>query len=202
MDETLLRKFAKKLHETNKDFYESKFISIYNELKKHFKLSGALKAGSYGKNTKVVGEGDMDLTFTLVSPPYDEMEMRKVLEKKLKQSFPHDDVELLKKSVLIKFSSEYSVDIVYLTPKEFENEKTLIKHIKSLPDDILDIIVLAKYARDKKKFKNIKSYKIELNAIYSSANSFVGRLKDTLSKSGFGDKTSEIYQFLLNEARG
>ncbi|MHA1205694.1 MAG: hypothetical protein ACTSSL_12295 [Candidatus Heimdallarchaeaceae archaeon] len=201
-DEKILRKFANKLYEKNKMRYDAKFIKIYNELKNHFKVSQALKAGSLGKGTKIELYGDMDITFTIDNPEIqDEMEMRKLLEKKLKISFPNAKVNLKNKSVLVDFGGDLKIDVVYLEKSVFEKEKKQIKHIKSIENEIRDIIVLAKYGNYKKNIKTMKSYKIEFSAIYSQAKTFLARLKDTINNSGGGGKTNEIYEYILQKAK-
>jgi len=201
-EENILQKFANKLLDTDKERYSSKFIRIYNELKKHFKISEALKAGSIGKQTKIELYGDLDLVFTISNPEKNnDTDMRNLLEKRMKISFPNDDVKLKMRSILITFEKDFSVDVVYLSKQEFEKEKKQIKHIKSISNDIRDIIVLAKYAKYEKKLTNLKSYRIEWNAIYSSAKTFQGKLRDTIHKSGGGGHVKELYTFILENAR-
>jgi len=198
-----LRRLAKQLLETGSHVYDSKFIKIYHELQKHLKISQALKAGSLGKKTKIELYGDMDFIFTIDTPIYnDDQKMRKLIEEKMQISFGRENVELKIRSVLINFQDDFSVDVVYLNKHEFEKEKKQIQHIKSVSDEVRDIIILAKYVKYKKNLKNMKSYKIEWNAIYSSAQTFDRRLRDTLHKSGAGEKTKEFYDFILKEARG
>lgn len=50
--------------------------------------------------------------------------------------------------------------------------------------------------------EKIKSYKIEWNAIYSSATTYKKRLRCTLNNSGAGGGVDEAYKFLLKEAKG
>ncbi len=85
----------------------------------------------------------MDLTFTIDNPEMkDDKEVRELLEKKMKISFPNDEVNLKNRSVLIKFKNEFDIDIVYLNKQEFAKEKNQIKHIKSISSDIHNIIIL------------------------------------------------------------
>jgi len=196
--EKILQSFANKLHDENKEQYGSKFIKIYTELKKHFRISEALKAGSFGKQTKIAGFGDLDLVFTLQNPEVkNDSEMRKLLEERMKISFGKDIVELKNRSVLIKFKNDFSVDVVYLNYQEFEKEKNQIKHIKKISNDIS----LTKYVKYEKNLIKIKSYKIEWNAIHSSASTFEKRLRDTIYKSGGADNTNPFYEFLLSNAK-
>ena len=197
-EDQLLNNFANKLFDTDRDIYNSKFIKIYNELVKHFKISQANKAGSLGKNTKIKLYGDMDLTFTIDNPEMkDDKKMREFLEEKMKTSFPNDEVNLKNRSVLIEFKKNLSVDVVYLNKQEFEKEKNQIKHIKTISNNIRNIIILTKYVKYEKNLTKMKSHEIEWNAIYSSASIFEKRLRDTINKSGGGDKTKVLYDYVL-----
>lgn len=202
-EEMLLNSFANKLYDSDRSKYNSKFVKIYNELVKHFKVSRAWKAGSFGKNTKIKLYGDMDLTFTIDNPAITKVEdFRKELEKKLKQSFPNDHVELKTSSVVIDFKGDMSIDVVYLPKEQFEKERKQIRHIKSISQEIRNIIILAKYWKYEKKKDKMKSYEIEWNAIYSSANTYKKRLLSTLNDSGAGSEVNNAYKFLLKEAKG
>lgn len=124
-EEKILDSFANKLFDSDRSKFNSKFIKIYNELKKHFKISQALKAGSLGKNTKIKLYGDLDLTFTFDNQlESDSQKMREIVADKLRISFPKDHIELKNKSIFIKFSSGIAIDVVYLLKDQFEKEKT------------------------------------------------------------------------------
>lgn len=200
-EEEILRKFANKLVETDSEVYDSKFIKIYNELKKHFGISQAMKAGSLGKGTKIELYGDMDLIFTIDKPESSQdQEMREIVEEKMKLSFGKDNVELKSRSVLVEFKGDFSVDVVYLNKNEFEKEKKQIRHIKTISNEIRNIIILAKYVKYEKNLVKMKSYKIEWNAIYSSAKTFESRLRDTINQSGGVSQISLLYNFILQNA--
>ncbi len=202
-EEKILNSYGSKIRDTETESFDSKYISIYNKLNEHYKISQAMKAGSLGKGTKIELYGDLDLTFTIDKPSIkNETEFRKDLEIKMKKSFPNEFVKLLKMSVLIKFKSGIEIDVVYLPLNDYNKTRKQFRHIKSINDNIKNIIRLVKFWNYKKNKKQFKSYKIEWNAIYSEASSYNKRLRDTISKSGGGDTTNEIYQFILNEAEG
>jgi len=201
-EEKTLNKFGSKIKDTETEVFDSKYISIYNELISKYKISQAMKAGSLGKGTKIKLYGDLDITFTIDNPEIkDGTKLREDIVKKMKDSFPNDDVELLKVSVLIKFKCGIDIDVVYLTVSEYNLYKKQIKHIKSVDDYIKNIIRLVKYWNYKCNNKAFKSFKIEWNAIYSTAGTYKKRVRDTINRSGGYGKVDEIYQTLLKDAR-
>jgi len=201
-EEKILNKFGSSIKDTDTEIFDSKYISIYNELVSKYKISQAMKAGSLGKGTKIELYGDLDITFTIDKPKItNETDFRMDLEKKMEDSFPNDDVKLLKKSVLIKFKNSIDIDVVYLPLEEYNSYKKQMKHIKSINNYIKNIIRLVKFWNYKYNKKTFKSYKIEWNAIYSTARSFKKRVRDTINRSGGSDKVDDIYQIILKDAR-
>jgi len=200
--EDILLEFADSIQDIDNKKYDSKFISIYNELIKYYHISGALKAGSYGKGTIVDLKGDLDIIFTIDNPEFTKVdEFRDDLANKLRQSFPYDHVERKKRSVYIKFSNGLSVDVVYLSRDEFEKEKGQIKHVKDINDKLRKIIVLIKYWKIEKKMNNIDSYMIEWNTIYSSKSDIKERIMESLAKLDINEQTIEsAYKFIFSEA--
>jgi len=203
-EERILYNFGIKIKDTETDVFDSKYISIYNELIKYYKISQAMKAGSLEKGTKIEFFGDLDLTFTIDNPSIkDETDFRKDLEQKMKDSFPNDNVGLLKKSVLIKFKkSQINIDVVYLPKIEYNKNIKQIRHIKSINEEIKSIIRIVKYWNYLKNKKSFKSYLIERSAIYSGASTYKKRVRDTISKSGGGKQVNEIYDVILKIANG
>jgi len=201
-EEKILNKFGANIKDTETEVFDSKYIAIYNELKKHYKISQAMKAGSLSKGTKIEFYGDLDLTFTVDKPEIkDADEFRKDLERKMKVSFPKDEVKLQKVSCLIKFKNSIKIDVVYLPLIEYNKNKDQIKHIKSVNNNIKNIIRLVKWWNYKYNKKKFKSYKIEFHAIYSSASIYSKRIKDTIHKSGGGNKTNDIFDVIKEDAK-
>jgi len=202
VEEKLLNDFGANIKDTETEVFDSKYISIYNELKKHYKISQAMKAGSIGKGTKIKLHGDLDLTFTIDKPSIIKTKkFREDLEEKMKTSFPDDDVEYLDVSVLIKFKCGIAIDVVYLPLNDFNKNKNQIKHIKKINDYIKNIIRLVKHWNYTENEKKFKSYKIEWNAIYSEAPTFSKRLRDTINNSGGGGIVMDIFDFLVKIAK-
>lgn len=202
-EEDILLEFADSIQNIDNKMYDSKFVSIYNELVNKYNISGALKAGSYGKGTIVDLKGDLDIIFTIDNPEITDVdEFRDDLASKLRQSFPHDYVERKNKSVFIKFRKNLSVDVVYLSRSEFENEKAQIKHVQNINETLRRTIVLIKYWKIKKKMENIESYKIEWNTIYSSKSKIRERIMESLAKFNISKKEIQnAYQFIFFEAQ-
>ena len=202
-EEKILDSFGAKLKDTNTEFYDSKFIKIYNVLKRHYKISQVLKAGSFGKETKIELHGDMDITFTIDKPKItDVKEIREDLEEKLKGLNPKSYPKLKYVAVLIEYKNDFSIDVVYLSKEDFEKEKKKFKHIKTINDQIKNIIRLVKYWNYNKNEAKTKNYEIELNAINSDAGTYRKRLRDTINKSGGIGNVDDIYDYLYKEAGG
>jgi len=198
-EKDILLEFAGYIQNRDNEIYDSKFISIYNELVNKYRISGALKAGSYAKRTILEHKGDLDIIFTIDNPEItDKEEFKNDLAIKLSQSFPYDHIERKKRSVFIRFRSGLSADVVYLTREEFEKEKGQINHVKDIDDTLRKIIVLIKYWKIKKRKDNIDSYKIEWNTIYSSETKIKERLMDSLAEFSLSkDEQNELINLFL-----
>ena len=200
-DINLLLRFGNRLGNENYERFDSKFISIVNILKNNLQISEAIRSGSLGKGTKVSGYGDLDITFTIYSPPKTNIvEMRREVERILKSAFPNNSVQLGHRSVKITFSNDLQIDVVYLSYQEFQTQKSNLVEVKYASNEVLSIIRLIKYWKEAKNI-NIRSMDIENVTLWiasSKTQSFINILSNTISE--FGYEPNSVISFLKSKA--
>ena len=205
LDNKKLKEILKKINTDpqTRDIYDSKLNRVMNFLRKTtgFKIAAVKEGGSQGKQT-ATRKSDLDIIFC-TGKDQNKSNIRKDLLERVKKGFNNAaKVNMSNKAIHIDFTKpKCNVDVVYLTNKEFKQEKNKIAQIKKLRPMHKNAMKLAKYALDKAKQKNIASYEVELacltfnyntlpECVYHLIDYFSGRIKQN------GSSVDKVLRFL------
>ncbi|MBK5113876.1 MAG: hypothetical protein KGD59_06755 [Candidatus Heimdallarchaeota archaeon] len=203
-NEEILTRFAEFLGQESYQDYHSNFGRVMKILQGELKIAEGIEAGSLAMGFKIRNSGDLDVIFTYVQTEKTAPNIRSELFTVLSSSLENqaevtlDDPET-SRSVKIIFENEIEMDIVYKDYTSYEREKRMIDHFDNLPDYILHIVRLVKYAEINYSNNKIKKHSIHKISSTIQGNSFIKKLRNTIHRSG-GGQVQDIIDYLIREA--
>ncbi len=197
--EDRLQKLANKLAQEKYQKYDSRFISIVNVLKSNLKVSEARRGGSFGKQTKTLGFGDLDILFTYQKPLYKPDIIREKTRKRLYDNF-NEIAEVTKKtnSVELDFKSEeMKIDVVYLPLEEYQKQVSEVEEVKEANKLEHDAIRLLKFYKYKKLPEYLKSMKIENKILSFNGKSLCHYVEEVSIRLGINQ--FDVIRYLMSD---
>jgi len=205
-NDEILKRFAILLGDESYQEYHSCFGKVMKILQSELKIAEGIEAGSLAMGFKIKDSGDLDVIFTYKETKKSTPTIRQDLHSALETGLENQANVTLNdpntsRAVKVVFDNELEMDIVYKDFASYEREKNMIDHFNNLPDEILHIIQLVKYAEENYTNCNLQKRKIHGTASTAQGGSFGAKLRYTIHRCGGGGQVNAICEYLIQEAR-